>query len=758
MRQLGLDEHAKKNAKCPFHDDGRNSFSVFQGEGSAWFWKCHSGCGQGDEITFLEKHEGISNVEAITVFCAMAGCAPVNHLLAPRRNSSKRANNANFDWQECVDALSERNLERLGNARFLSPAFCSWLYRSNFIGQHNGRVAFPNGNGTVVGAHVWKGGKDWYHYPSGVGAHPFVIGDLSQAKQVHLFESQWDMLAFADRSGNYEAEGVVFVATRGARNAGLIRDLLPEGASVLAWPQNDTAGESWLSGLSAFVPKLGVARVPVSISKLNEFGDMVALSIKDMNDWTKAGASAEDIYAAFFKNELYKPQTESAAVGPSVAKTENPCAPVQLRPLSELLDAIRGFVRRYVVFQFPEQASVISLWAVHTWTLKAFDYTPYLNVFAASKRSGKSRVLEVLGLLCRNPRLTSGGSSAALIRSVNEENPPTILLDEVDAIYSKKNDTEAENTRQFLNAGYRRGASFLRCVGQSAAIEVKEFPAFCPKAFAGIGRCLPDTVLDRSLPIELMRQSREEKAERFREREARAAVAPLRAELEVLSQQPGICETLREARPILPEELNDRAQDICEPLLVIADLAGGDWPYTTRTGLVKLCSQEEDTDIVIRLLAAIKSVFDNDEEGADRLTTQRILDALVAIEDGPWASMFEDALKHDKLNSAASRLARLLKGYKIKPCKIRIGDETAKGYYRSQFLWCWERLLPPSSPLPLQAGTKGTVGTNPEFTRQNSCSQFLEQSVNVHTLPKKVGTQFYERQTLNVPCVHPVHT
>jgi hypothetical protein len=47
-------------------------------------------------------------------------------------------------------------------------------------------------------------------------------------------------------------------------------------------------------------------------------------------------------------------------------------------------------------------------------------------------------------------------------------------LDEVDAIYGKKNDAEAENTHQFLNAGFRRGATFLRCVGQGAAIEVKK--------------------------------------------------------------------------------------------------------------------------------------------------------------------------------------------------------------------------------------------------------------------------------------------
>jgi hypothetical protein len=241
--------------------------------------------------------------------------------------------------------------------------------------------------------------------------------------------------------------------------------------------------------------------------------------------------------------------------------------------MAEFLDAIVSTMRRYVVFPMREQAIVIAAWVIHTWLFKAFDYTPYLFVFSASKRAGKSRVLEVIELLVRNPEKTEGANAAALIRSNSEDNPPTMLLDEMDALYSKKNDAEAENTRRFLNAGYRTGSKFLRCVGQGADIKVNKFPAFCPKALAGIDRCLPDTVLDRSIPIELVRQSREARAERFRERDVKKVVAPLRAELEALAQRLGLVDVLREARPLLPEALNDRMQDITEPLIAIADLA-----------------------------------------------------------------------------------------------------------------------------------------------------------------------------------------
>ena len=138
-------------------------------------------------------------------------------------------------------------------------------------------------------------------------------------------------------------------------------------------------------------------------------------------------------------------------------------ATVVPRSLGELLDTVSSILRLYVVFPLQEQVALIAAWIIHTWVFNAFDYTPYLFVFSAANRSGKSRLLEVIQQLAKNPVLTPGSSSAALMRSVDENNPPTMLLDEVDTIYSKKGgDAEAENTRRFLNAGYRRGAKFLR--------------------------------------------------------------------------------------------------------------------------------------------------------------------------------------------------------------------------------------------------------------------------------------------------------
>src|SRR6202035_2787095 len=121
MQQLGFGDHAKTCAKCPFHEDANPSFSVWQKD-DVWFWKCHASCGHGDEITFLEKHHGITRGEAITLFLRMAGCAPVIHPPARRRDDSEGTSNTSFDWQACVDALTASDLEPLRTSRWVSRA------------------------------------------------------------------------------------------------------------------------------------------------------------------------------------------------------------------------------------------------------------------------------------------------------------------------------------------------------------------------------------------------------------------------------------------------------------------------------------------------------------------------------------------------------------------------------------------------------------------------------------------------------------
>jgi hypothetical protein len=73
MKLLGDGEHAKKSARCPFHEDKKPSFSMFKGKDGGWYWKCHAGCGQGDEVNYLGLKLYLSVRDAIRRYRELAG-------------------------------------------------------------------------------------------------------------------------------------------------------------------------------------------------------------------------------------------------------------------------------------------------------------------------------------------------------------------------------------------------------------------------------------------------------------------------------------------------------------------------------------------------------------------------------------------------------------------------------------------------------------------------------------------------------------
>ena len=365
--------------------------------------------------------------------------------------------------------------------------------------------------------------------------------------------------------------------------------------------------------------------------------------------------------------------------------------------LSDVLDSICGFLQRHIVFSSPAQPIVIALWVTHTWILNAFECTPYLNVCSPEKRCGKTKLLDCLELLVAKPWRAVSPSEAVLYRKI-ESDQPTLLLDEVDTVFSGNKNEHKEPLRALLNAGFERKAKVPRCVVRGSNCWVEEFTVFCAKAFAGIGR-LPDTVSDRCIPIQLIRRSRDEKIERFRKRDAEVATVSLRESLAAWSNQAGLVEELRTARPEVPSELDDRQADICEPLLTISDVAGGDWPQRCRESLIALCAidSDEEESLRVKLLSHIREAFNSEE--ADRLATQRLVSLLVAQEgDAPWADWWEQDLKNEKTRGPAAKLARLLKPFGIRSRGIRLADSsTPRGYLRQDFEEAWKRYCTPKA-------------------------------------------------------------
>jgi hypothetical protein len=337
------------------------------------------------------------------------------------------------------------------------------------------------------------------------------------------------------------------------------------------------------------------------------------------------------------------------------------------------------FVRRFVVLT-DEQLVTVALWIAHTHAIQAAETTPYLAISSAEKKSGKSRLgLEVFSLLVHEPLASMSISDAALFRAI-EKLKPTLLLDEADAVFKAR---EREELRGLLNSGYRRGAVAFR-MGGASKTTLESFNVFSAKAFIGIGDFLPDTLADRSILIRLKRKMRDETVDRFRSRDVRPEGEMLRDRLADWLQ-PQI-DWLHNARPDLPQELDDRAQDMWEPLLAIAELAGGDWPQRARAAAIALSTGEarEDDSMTALLLKDIRHVFET--TGEDRLKTSVLIDALCQIEESPWGDWYGKAI-------SPQVLSKLLRVHRIRTMPVWVDGQTVKGYKVEQFADAFARVL-----------------------------------------------------------------
>jgi hypothetical protein len=347
-----------------------------------------------------------------------------------------------------------------------------------------------------------------------------------------------------------------------------------------------------------------------------------------------------------------------------------------------LLDDTVAFVRRFVALT-SEQADAVALWVFHTHAFAAAEATPYLAITSAEKRSGKTRLLEILELLVPRPWLTGSATAATLSRKIHADKP-TLLLDESDAAFKGDKDY-AEALRAILNTGYRRGGKRSVCVMHGSDAAFVDLETFCPKAIAGIGS-LPDTVADRSIPIRLQRKSRSEVVERFRRRKVEPEATGIRDRIASWAE-PNV-EFLRGLEPPLPDELDDRAQDVWEPLLAIADAAGDDWARRARGAAVELsgANAKQEDSFGVRLLSDIRTVFAQ-SGGLDRLRSSDLIWELAKIPEAPWGEWYGKTI-------TAQSIAKLLRPYGIRTQEIWVSGKKERGYLRSQFAEFWDRYLP----------------------------------------------------------------
>lgn len=366
--------------------------------------------------------------------------------------------------------------------------------------------------------------------------------------------------------------------------------------------------------------------------------------------------------------------------------------------LHEMVSVIRGFI-----VCNSDTATATALWCAFTWLVDYVQVAPLAVITAPEKRCGKSQLLNLIAQLACRPLVASNISPAATFRVI-EAHRPTLLIDEADT-FLKDN----EELRGVINSGHTRQSAYvIRNVGDNH--EPKQFSTWGAKAISGIGS-LSDTIMDRAIILTLRRKLSGENVQRLRHADAGLFDA-LASKLARFANDNGAAIAL--ARPALPDALNDRAQDNWEPLLAIADCAGGEWPSIARTAALTLSGAEHDSvSLSTELLADIRDAFDS--KGVNRISTADLIKALCDDDEKSWAT-------YNRGKPITPRqLSKHLSEYDIASKNVRIGYDTPKGFDRAQFEDAFTRYL--SSPPSATATTPQTsTSLNNAVADTISCS------------------------------------
>jgi hypothetical protein len=208
---------------------------------------------------------------------------------------------------------------------------------------------------------------------------------------------------------------------------------------------------------------------------------------------------------------------------------------------------------------------------------------------------------------------------------------------------------------------------------------------------AAIGR-LPDTLADRCIVIRMQRKTIHEDCERLRNFET----SNLRERCaQFVSENRA---AIASAESEIPESLHDRAADIWEPLLVLADIAGGEWPTKARRAAEGLTANSYGRSPIGSLLFDILFVLCGCGHEPRRLFSRDLVAALNRIPNRPWADMPGLRSVHSGQRREATELwlARQLRPYGVRPRVLRIGEQIGKGYDEEDLLEVFQRYIPKS--------------------------------------------------------------
>jgi uncharacterized protein DUF3631 len=509
----------------------------------------------------------------------------------------------------------------------------------------------------------------WINNLDGVRRVTYRLPELLPAKDVVIVEGEKDVET-ARRLG--------IVATCNPGGAGKWRPEFSEvlvGKNIVVIPDADEPGRAHARQVLA-----SIAGKAASCKLLELPGT------KDLSEWTERGGIREQLLDLITSAPEWNP----------------PPVPDGATVLRELERFISGFV-----VLPPHTLLPLALWALATHIFDVFDTYPFLIFSSPAPRCGKTRTLEVLELVVARPRRTANVSEAALFRLVDSTHP-TFLLDEQEALSGKSE--RAEALRGLLNAGHRRGSKATRCGGANRD-EVREFDVYCPKVLAGIGD-FQTTLRDRAIVVAMQRRPAAQLVTRFIHRIASQAGANLKAQIESWAgSNRNRIRDFYETAPS-PQFLSDREEENWAPLFSILAIAEHSRLNELRADAEVLLERKAEADdeqtLALEILKHALEAWLPDES---TITSKELIARLQRKEDAPT---FKPDGGRSEVDLSPRRLARMIRGFGVRPINIRSeGDRVRKGYRRSELTGALAPYLKVSSAT--SATSLATQQATPDF-------------------------------------------
>jgi hypothetical protein len=276
---------------------------------------------------------------------------------------------------------------------------------------------------------------------------------------------------------------------------------------------------------------------------------------------------------------------EDAARGTTALAVREPTAVTTRRELvdgEKVLGWARGFLGRFIVWPSGSYLDAAVLWAAHAHARDAdgmlvWQSSPRALFSSAEPGSGKSAAMRAVARICPSPAVFTEPSEPAVAHAIGKEHA-TLFLDEADVLFQTQRKAAI---RAIINDGYTPEGSWARVRNGS----VDKICTFGALGMAGLDKL--DTATSGSMKATVTRCIRwrmrkapgDYRAPRF-DGQARMVASAVTDRLTAFARQE--LGSLAVAVPEVPEGIGNRAAELWEPLIVMADAAGGRWPDAAR--------------------------------------------------------------------------------------------------------------------------------------------------------------------------------